>query len=33
LDASKLQTTFDVHLPSWQAGVARMLEEMLVSGE
>ena len=32
LDASKLQTTFDVHLPLWRAGVARMLEEMLVSG-
>ena len=33
LDASKLQTTFGVHLPSWQAGVARMLTEILVSGK
>ena len=33
LDARKLQTTFDVHLPEWQAGVARMLEEMLGSGK
>ena len=33
LDTSKLQTTFDVHLPAWQIGVARMLEEMLVSCE
>jgi dTDP-4-dehydrorhamnose reductase len=32
LDTSKLQTTFDVHLPLWRAGVARMLEEILVSG-
>jgi dTDP-4-dehydrorhamnose reductase len=32
LDASKLQTTFDVHLPLWQIGVERMLEEILGSG-
>jgi len=31
LDARNLQTTFDVHLPLWQTGVARMLEEVLVS--
>ncbi len=31
LDASKLQTTFDVHLPLWQAGVARMLDEVMES--
>jgi dTDP-4-dehydrorhamnose reductase len=29
LDAAKLQTTFDVHLPLWQIGVARMLTEIL----
>ena len=29
LDASKLQTTFDLHLPLWQTGVARMLSEIL----
>ena len=29
LDASKLQTTFDVHLPLWQIGVAHMLTEIL----
>jgi dTDP-4-dehydrorhamnose reductase len=28
LDASKLQTTFDVHLPLWQIGVARMIAEI-----
>ena len=33
LDASKLQTTFDVHLPLWQAGVARMLTEILANGK
>ncbi len=33
LDASKLQTAFDVRLPTWQNGVARMLEEILVSGK
>jgi dTDP-4-dehydrorhamnose reductase len=33
LDASKLQTTFDVYLPLWRAGVARMLEEILASGK
>lgn len=29
LDTSKLQTTFDLHLPLWQTGVARMLTEIL----
>jgi dTDP-4-dehydrorhamnose reductase len=33
LDARKLQATFDLHLPLWRAGVARMLEEILVSSE
>jgi dTDP-4-dehydrorhamnose reductase len=33
LDASKLQTTFNVHLPLWQIGVTRMLTEILVSSE
>jgi dTDP-4-dehydrorhamnose reductase len=33
LDASKLQTTFDVHLPLWQDGVARMLDEVMGSGK
>jgi dTDP-4-dehydrorhamnose reductase len=33
LDTRKLQTTFDVHLPAWQAGVARMLEEVMVSSK
>ena len=33
LDASKLQTTFDVHLPLWQVGVARMLDEVMGSRE
>jgi dTDP-4-dehydrorhamnose reductase len=33
LDTKKLQTTFDVHLPLWQTGVTRMLEEVLVSGK
>ena len=32
LDARKLQTTFDVHLPMWRTGVARMLDEVMVSG-
>jgi dTDP-4-dehydrorhamnose reductase len=31
LNASKLQTTFNVHLPLWQDGVARMLTEILAS--
>ena len=31
LDAGKLQAAFDVHLPLWQIGVARMLTEILVS--
>jgi dTDP-4-dehydrorhamnose reductase len=29
LDCSKLQTTFRLHLPPWQQGVARMLDETL----
>ena len=29
LDCSKLQTTFDLQLPPWQLGVARMLDEIL----
>ena len=29
LDARSLQTTFDVHLPLWRTGVARMLTEIL----
>lgn len=29
LDTSKLQHTFDVHLPAWQFGVERMLTEIL----
>lgn len=29
LDTSKLQTTFDLHLPLWQTGVARLLSEIL----
>jgi len=29
LDTRKLQTTFDLHLPSWQVGVDRMLAETL----
>jgi len=33
LDTSKLQTTFDLHLPLWQTGVARMLDEILVSSK
>jgi dTDP-4-dehydrorhamnose reductase len=33
LDARNLQTTFDVHLPLWRTGVARMLTEILASGE
>ena len=33
LDASKLQTTFDVRLPLWQIGVARMVEEILANGK
>ena len=31
LDVRKIQTAFDVHLPSWRVGVAHMLEEILVS--
>ena len=33
LDPRKLQTTFDVHLPLWRTGVARMLTEILASSE
>lgn len=33
LDARNLQATFDVHLPLWQTGVARMLTEILVSSK
>jgi len=33
LNARKLQTTFDVHLPLWQDGVARMLDEVMGSGK
>lgn len=33
LDTSKLQTTFNLHLPLWQTGVARMLDEILGSGK
>jgi dTDP-4-dehydrorhamnose reductase len=33
LDARKLQTIFDVHLPLWRTGVARMLTEILASSE
>jgi dTDP-4-dehydrorhamnose reductase len=29
LDCTKLQTTFRLHLPTWQQGVARMLDETL----
>lgn len=33
LDAKKIQATFDVHLPVWQTGVERMMEEILVSSK
>ena len=33
LETNKLQTAFDVHLPLWQAGVARMLDEVMGSRE
>lgn len=29
MDTKKLQQTFDLHLPDWQAGVVRMLSEVL----
>jgi dTDP-4-dehydrorhamnose reductase len=29
MDTTKLQRTFDLHLPPWQSGVARMLTEIL----
>ena len=32
LDTGKLQSAFGLSLPHWQQGVARMLEEVLVSG-
>ncbi|MEO6112641.1 MAG: sugar nucleotide-binding protein [Nitrospiraceae bacterium] len=31
LDTRNLQTTFDVHLPLWRTGVARMLDEVMES--
>jgi dTDP-4-dehydrorhamnose reductase len=33
LNTEKLQTAFDLHLPHWQAGVERMLIEVLDSGK
>ena len=33
LNTGKLQTSFDLHLPLWQTGVARMLDEILVSSK
>lgn len=33
LDTSKLQSAFDLSLPMWQTGVARMLAEVLESGK
>jgi dTDP-4-dehydrorhamnose reductase len=33
LDTTKLQVTFGVHLPGWQIGVERMMEEILVSSK
>jgi dTDP-4-dehydrorhamnose reductase len=33
LDARKLQATFDVHLPLWRTGVARMLDEVMGSSD
>jgi dTDP-4-dehydrorhamnose reductase len=33
LDTAKLRQTFDLNLPMWQTGVARMLTEILVSRE
>ena len=33
LNTIKLQNTFDLHLPHWQTGLERMLEEILVSGK
>jgi dTDP-4-dehydrorhamnose reductase len=29
LNTSKLQQTFNLHLPDWQTGVTRMLDEYL----
>ena len=33
LNTEKFTNTFDLHLPDWQTGVARMLAELLVSGK
>jgi dTDP-4-dehydrorhamnose reductase len=33
LDTSKLRSTFDVELPTWQSGVRHILQEILVSSE
>lgn len=33
LDTTKLRDTFGLSLPHWQAGVARMLEEVLIGGK
>ena len=33
LDCTKFQSTFGLHLPQWQTGVARMLEEVLGNGK
>jgi dTDP-4-dehydrorhamnose reductase len=33
LDARNLQAAFDVHLPLWRTGVARMLDEVMGSRE
>lgn len=33
LNTNKLTNTFDLHLPHWQTGVERMLEEVLESGK
>ncbi len=33
LDTSKLRNTFDLHLPDWQTGVTRMLDEILESSK
>ena len=33
LDTEKLKSTFDLHLPHWQAGVTRMLTEIMDSGK
>ncbi|MEO8332684.1 MAG: dTDP-4-dehydrorhamnose reductase [Gallionella sp.] len=33
MDTTKLQRTFDLHLPAWQTGVERMLSEVLDAGK